>query len=278
MASRMVTIGRTTLHVRTHGAGRPFLLVHGLSSNASLWDGVAAALAGAGFASHAVDLRSHGLSPATESGYDTGTAAADLAALIEELHLGPVMVAGQSWGGNVAVALAAAHPDLVAALALVDGGWLDLSASFPDWDSCADRLRPPDIEGNSAETIRGYLTSAHPGWAAWAIEATLANLDVRDGRVYRRLSIPHHMQIVRSMWERPPGPDLAAVRCPVALLPAVAADAPADLAAGDTPLAKAMALLGAATLHPYRGGDHDLHAQHPEQVAADLIALAGRVS
>ncbi|HEY5472951.1 MAG TPA: alpha/beta fold hydrolase, partial [Candidatus Limnocylindrales bacterium] len=38
----------------------PFLLVHGLASNARLWDGVARRLTEAGHRSVAVDLRGHG--------------------------------------------------------------------------------------------------------------------------------------------------------------------------------------------------------------------------
>ena len=65
-------------------AGRPpgFVLVHGLASNAQLWQGVAEALSdgGAGHAVTAIDLRGHGESDASSSGYDTATAAADVVA------------------------------------------------------------------------------------------------------------------------------------------------------------------------------------------------------
>src|SRR5690242_14917962 len=130
------------LHVRRWpGEKRPFLLVHGLSSNARLWDGVGAELSAAGHPVHAVDLRSHGDSDAPPDGYDTATAAADLAAL----GLTGAVAAGQSWGGSVVVALAAKHPEAVAALALVDGGWYDPANEFPSWDEAADALRPPEI-------------------------------------------------------------------------------------------------------------------------------------
>src|SRR5688500_20348076 len=52
------------------GGGRPVLLVHCLSSNARLWDGVAARLAEAGHPVVAVDLRGHGSS---EDVPETGT-------------------------------------------------------------------------------------------------------------------------------------------------------------------------------------------------------------
>src|SRR5688572_4679311 len=127
----------------------PFLLVHGLSSNARLWDGVAAALTGAGHPSYAVDLRSHGESDRSETGYDTATAAADLDAVCGALDLPPVIAAGQSWGDNVVVQLAARFPARVAALALVDGGWMDLRRSYDSWEACEEALRPPSIEGTT---------------------------------------------------------------------------------------------------------------------------------
>src|SRR5687767_6680359 len=124
----------------------PYLLVHGLSSNARLWDGVAAELSAAGRPAYAVDQRSHGESDAPPEGYDTTTAAADLAVVCERLGLSPVVAVGQSWGGNVVVRLAAEHPALVAGLALVDGGWIDLSAEFATWEECERALRPPDVD------------------------------------------------------------------------------------------------------------------------------------
>ncbi|MFD0594557.1 alpha/beta fold hydrolase [Catellatospora coxensis] len=151
----------------------PFLLVHGLSSNARLWDEVAGALAAAGHPSWAVDLRGHGESDAPESGYDTGTAAADLAALITALGLDRPVVVGQSWGGNVVVRLAAKHPELPGALGLVDGGWIDLHAAFPDWGRasarCARRTStavppPPCGSGWTRRTPTGRRRPARRRW------------------------------------------------------------------------------------------------------------------
>ncbi len=83
------------------GSGRPFLLVHGLASNALLWQGVAEHLAAAGHRVVAVDPRGHGESDAPADGYDTVTAAADLRAVSAALDLQDPVVVGQSWGGNV---------------------------------------------------------------------------------------------------------------------------------------------------------------------------------
>jgi len=256
------------LHVR-HWPGDPataaFVLVHGLSSNARLWDGTAARLSAAGHQSYAVDLRSHGESERPPDGYDTDTAAADVAALIAGLALPAPVVAGQSWGGNVTVALAAKNPSGVRAVALLDGGWIDLRRQFESWEACASALRPADIDGSPAAELASQVRRAHPDWAEWAIEATLANFAVDpSGRITRRLPIPQHMSILHSMWEHPPAPLFGSVTVPALLVPTRRSGL----------VAEAVAAMPAATVREYAGADHDLHAQHPRRLAADLLLLA----
>ena len=269
------------LHVRTWGeessATSPFVLVHGLSSNARLWDEVAVPLAEAGHPVYSVDLRSHGDSDSPPNGYDTATAARDLAVLAGVLDLRAAVVAGQSWGGNVVSRLAAAHPEFVAAVALVDGGWIDLSTEFDSWEECASELRPPPVDGMRATDLRAFIRSAHKDWSPAAVEATLANMRVSpDGTVTRRLPIPMHMQIVRSMWADPPWADLAKINVPALLLPAIPKDAK-GAARRRAQVAKAEAALARPTIREYVGADHDLHAHHPRELAKDLLELAKKV-
>jgi pimeloyl-ACP methyl ester carboxylesterase len=241
-----------------------FVLVHGLASNARLWSEVAARLADAGHPSYAVDLRGHGDSDRPASGFTTASAAADLAVLIPALGLSGAVVAGQSWGGNVVVALAAEHPSLVSALALIDGGWSDLRSAFGSWEKCYEALLPPEVDGMTADRLRGFLRRGHPDWSAAAVEATVANLRERpDGRLERRLPIDKHMEIVRSMWDDPPLAHYPRLTMPVLLMPARSAAA----------ARRAAALLPSGRMRSYEGGDHDLHAQQPDAVAADLLSL-----
>src|SRR4051794_24671205 len=90
----------------------PFLLVHGLSSNARLWDGVGERLQQLGHSSASVDQRGHGRSGKPDSGYDFETVTDDLAAVIKSLGWDRPVVVGQSWGGNVVLELAYRFPDL----------------------------------------------------------------------------------------------------------------------------------------------------------------------
>ena len=77
----------------------PLVLIHGLASNAMLWEGAARELTALGHAVVAVDLRGHGLSEKPDSGYDMQTVTNDVAGVLRVLasqgYERPV-VAGQS--------------------------------------------------------------------------------------------------------------------------------------------------------------------------------------
>jgi len=75
------------------------------------------------------DLRGHGDSDVTFSGYGDEETASDLVALIDELS-GPAVVAGNSMGAAAAVLAAADRPDLVVGLVLVGPFLRDRASSF----------------------------------------------------------------------------------------------------------------------------------------------------
>jgi pimeloyl-ACP methyl ester carboxylesterase len=259
--------GGVRLHVReADGPGRPFLLVHGLASNARTWDGVAQRLAGAGHRVVAVDLRGHGESDSPPDGYDTPTAAADLAAVATACELAKPVVAGQSWGGNVVLQFAADHPDLPHALAAVDGGWIHLADSFASWGECAAKLAPPDFTGARAADLEARFRRAHPDWPSEGIAGTLGNFRVdADGTARPRLSRERHMTILRSLWEHTPRTLYPLVTVPVLLIPA---------GTPGSAVAEAAGALKHAEVRAYPRADHDVHAQHPEEIARNLLGLA----
>ncbi|MBA2553267.1 MAG: alpha/beta fold hydrolase [Geodermatophilaceae bacterium] len=248
------------------GSLRPFLLVHGLASNALLWQGVAEQLAAAGHRVVAVDLRGHGESDAPAEGYDTATAAADLSAVSAALDLQDPVVVGQSWGGNVVIRLGEVYGG-VHALSCVDGGWLHLGDRFATWEECWDVLAPPLFTGVNAASVTAMLRTRHPDWPPTSIEATMANMRVRpDGTVEARLARTHHAAILRSMWEDRPRARYAGIGVPVLLIPTGEQARPL--------VEEAARILPRATVKWYAGADHDVHAQYPAEVAADLRTLA----
>ncbi|HEY5183779.1 MAG TPA: alpha/beta hydrolase [Actinomycetes bacterium] len=260
---------------RADGPGRPFLLVHGLASNARLWDGVARRVAAAGHEVAAVDLRGHGRSEVTPTGYDTATAAADLAALSHALGWSGdrrPLVAGQSWGGNVVLTLAAQHGG-VAACALVDGGWIHLSERFATFEECWAVLAPPSLGPLTRDELEARSRQWHLDWPDEGRLGALANFeDTADGTVRPRLSREHHRSILHSLWADDPRPLYPRVGVPTLLMAAVP-----EVPAGPTPVTEALATIHRAEAAWYVGAHHDLHAQQPDRCAADLLALAARV-
>lgn len=246
------------------GSGPSFVLVHGLASNARMWDGAAEVLAAAGARVAAVDLRGHGQSDKPDWGYDFGTVVADLVAVIRALDLGLPVVAGQSWGGNLVLELAVRAPGVARAVACVDGGWIELSRQFPDWEACRDALAPPKLAGTPVTEFEAGVRRRCQGWPESGIQGMLANFEVRaDGTVAPWLAFERHMAILRALWEHKPSSLYGRVDVPALLIPA-GDKAEANQAAASMPLGRVVVV----------EGDHDLHAQHPGRVAELLLELA----
>jgi lipase len=108
------------LYVHRYGPTRPpqILAVHGLTGHGLRWQTLATRHLSE-FAIVAPDLIGHGRSSwAAPWNIDSNVGA--LAGLLDAEADGPVVVVGHSFGGAVALNLAAARPDLVAALVLLD--------------------------------------------------------------------------------------------------------------------------------------------------------------
>jgi pimeloyl-ACP methyl ester carboxylesterase len=128
--SRYVEAGGLRQHVVTGGGGPPLLLVHGWPQTWYAWRLVMPALA-RGFAVVAPDQRGCGLSGKPEDGYDTGTLAGDLVALMDALGHQRFAVAGHDTGMWIGYALAANYPDRVARLAVAETPLPGVSPSPP---------------------------------------------------------------------------------------------------------------------------------------------------
>jgi len=195
----------------------PLLLLHGLASAAIIWDLTAPLLARERRVV-ALDQRGHGQSDKPNDGYDFATIVADALAAAEALGFGErFAVAGHSWGANVALELAAAHPERVAALALVDGGFGMLrQRPGATWEDVSRNLAPPQFAGTPAETYLGWVRSSIPRWRPELGDIALSIVELRpDGTVGPRLARANHMRILRAMWDEDPDAIFGAIRAPV---------------------------------------------------------------
>ena len=272
---RIPVTGGVTLAVRQtnpHGAGVPLLLVHGLASNARMWDGVADRLASYGHPVAAADLRGHGRSDKPDGGYDFATLSDDLMAVLAALGWTgrrPV-AAGQSWGGNVVLEFAVRHPAATRAIAWVDGGTIEVSRYFRTFEQAEAALTPPRLAGRSAVEFQAMVRASHPSWPESGIAGLLANLEVRaDGTVAPWLTLERHMTIVRHLWDHHPSQRYRLVPVPVLVVPTTIARA--------DDVAEAQAALPRARVWAITGADHAVHAQHPVDVA-DLLHQATEAS
>lgn len=257
---------------RRHGSRLPrFLLVHGLASNARLWDGVAAELAAAGHPSTAVDLRGHGESDRPQHGYEFPTLVSDLAAVIAADDDGPVVAVGQSFGGNLVLDLAHRHPERVSAVACVDGGFIRLADRFPDWESAAAALAPPSFDGLTRRQLEQGMRARFDGWPEEAVAAQLANFEDTSDGVRPRLHRSTHMRLLSALWTHDSSAIADRLELPV-LVVAATVDSPAE--PGEVEAFVRRLRRGRLA---WVEGHHDVHAQRPGAVAALLLELAGEV-
>lgn len=118
--SRFYTIQGLRLHVaHWPGEGDPFLLLHATGFHSRCWDRIVQQLP-ASRPVYAVDLPCHGLSEALPPPVSWEQVGALLAELLQELDLQRVLVSGHSFGGHLALRLAALQPARFRGLLLLD--------------------------------------------------------------------------------------------------------------------------------------------------------------
>lgn len=195
------------------------LALHGLTGHGQRWQKLADSLPEIAVA--APDLLGHGRSSwAAPWNIDANVSA--LAALLDDEADTPVLVVGHSFGGALAMQLAAARPDRVAGLLLLDpaagldGGWMreiaDAMLSSPDY---------PDPDEARAEKVTGSWSDVDPALLDAELDEHLVELP--SGRYGWRVSLPAMMSywselardvvlppagtpttLVRAKWTTPP--------------------------------------------------------------------------
>ncbi|WP_156166219.1 alpha/beta fold hydrolase [Mycobacterium haemophilum] len=178
----------TDLHVHRYGPSGPvrMLAIHGLTGHGQRWQHLAEYVPEIAFA--APDLVGHGRSSwAAPWTIDANVSA--LGAVLDDEADAPVLVVGHSFGGAIALHLAVARPDQVAALLLLDpavgldGAWMREIAEamfcHPDY---------PDVTQARVEKSLGSWADVDPALLDAELDEHLVKLT--SGRYGWRVSMP----------------------------------------------------------------------------------------
>jgi pimeloyl-ACP methyl ester carboxylesterase len=251
------------------------VLLHGQPGTGADWQHVIAMLP-EHISAVALDRPGHGSSRQAGGGLDVNAAA-----VIEELDargIDRAVLVGHSYGGGVALSVAARAPDRVEAVVL-------LASVGPDCLNGADRLLAAPVAGAVCALFAWRLTP-------WFARVTLRLLARRQGweRAARRHVNWHAWGF--TTWENGPlwrtflaeqkalvreAGTLAGLAAAVRVPALIVADPRDSL----VPLRTAVALSSAlqyARLHPIDGAGHHLPLRAPEEVAREIVTFLGSLA
>jgi pimeloyl-ACP methyl ester carboxylesterase len=203
------------------GDGPPVLALHGLASSAHWYDLVAPMLSER-FRVIAADQRGHGKTTQASNGYDWLTVASDAIGLMDELGLSKAAILGHSWGGNVAINVAAYFPERVSDLVLIDGEFFN-PRFMPNatWESFRQRLAPRDVSGTREQFLDRIRRQLRVCWSD-DIQRIVQTMVYEDdhGQIQDILRPENQAQVIRAMWDDPAFETWPRISCKTLIVPA----------------------------------------------------------
>jgi pimeloyl-ACP methyl ester carboxylesterase len=246
------------------GAGPPIVLLHGLRDQAHEWDPIAPALTSLGRVL-ALDQRGHGESDAPARGYAPDDFAADVAAFCDALALDRPVVVGHSLGGRVAYHFAAAHPDRLRALVLVDIGATSAPETTPAMVDFITRNAGPFASPDDAlRALLGGRLLPNKGTAHYLRH----NLrQATDGRWHWKYDLDAAIATVRAARERDAWDVVARITAPTLLI----RGGRSDVLSADEAV-RLRDTIPNATLVEIPGVGHLIPLAKPRELAATIVA------
>lgn len=263
------------LFCRSYGSGPPLIILHGLYGSSDNWVSIAKKI-GDYYTVYLPDLRNHGQSPHSDI-MDYQSMCDDLEELSEHLGLMSFFLAGHSMGGKVAVNYAIKYPEKLSGLLIADiSPFINVSAGDK-----AFRLHKTILEAMSSlnlsnihsradvdaelknkigeENIRGFI---------------LKNLQRISGNNFSwRLnikSILNNLNHIMAGIDISKVPDNQITGFPVIFLKGSESE---YLINSDYP--GILKIFPSAEINVIKNAGHWLHADQPEEVASNLLRLAG---
>jgi pimeloyl-ACP methyl ester carboxylesterase len=232
------------------GAGPTVVVLHGLAGCAGEFTALAARLS----ATHrvvAVDQRGHGASTRRPASMSRAAYTADAVAVLETV--GPAVLLGQSLGGHTAMLVAAARPDLVRALVLVEAGPTRLPDNVPaDIGAWLDSWPVPFPDRSAAEAFL-----PHPAWAE--------GLEQRADGLWPRFDRDFMVDSLRENTLQDRWTEWSSITVPTLLIRGAAGSMPAE------EVGRMLELRPETVLVEIPGAGHDVHLEAPSAFYEALV-------
>jgi pimeloyl-ACP methyl ester carboxylesterase len=199
------TVNGVLIHYLQAGKGPDLVMVHGLAADLSFWYLRILPRLTDSWRVTLYDLRGHGLSEVTPSGYTTKILAADLGALLDHLEIERPHLAGHSYGGAVALHHLVERPHRARSLSLIDCRVPNLQPLPPPDDASFWQAR------REALRARGVEFGAETPKVLYALLEEMAALEEESRKIGPAGVVPRRpgMRAMRR-WERLGATTLAA--------------------------------------------------------------------
>ena len=158
--------GARLFYRETGGNGTPVVLLHAATGSVRVWDYQIPALRAAGYRVIAFDRRGWGRTEITDPA-SLSTAADDLAALLDELHVDQAHIVGTAAGGFVALDFVLSYPKRVRSLVVASSIG---AVQDPEYLEMTRRIRPPGFDNlppEFREVGPAYRAGNPEGTARW---------------------------------------------------------------------------------------------------------------
>lgn len=265
-----------TIHVVEHGAGRPVVLLHGVTLQWWVWSALFRLLEDH-FRVLAWDMRGHGESIAGSDGVTLEAVADDLAVVLEQLDLTDAIVVGHSMGGMALARFCADHHDVLRDRV---GGLMFLATS-------AASMALPGLAGGAvgaANLVAGLMTDGtnmRYGWRDNDLSAVLIRRVF--GKRVTSTAIDEVRRMLSEVEPRTAAEAGAAIATHDVRTALAHVDAPTSVVVGTddhlTPVAHARIVaeeVTGAELHVLDGIGHQVMQEDPVALATLIDELAAR--